>query len=211
MPKGIFKPFTIEEEEKIKAEYLLKPTKHLAMELNVSSPRIKRFLKKNNLEIPKEKIREWSTGSQFKKGHVPFNTGLKQSTYASKEAIERMSKTRFKKGHVPANAKYDGAVSYRRENTPNRKHYKHVRISSSNWKLEHHVKWEEVNGKIPEKHLLIFIDGDTNNTDVSNLRLITNAENMYINSAQNYPKEIIPSLVLLNDLKHKINDLENGK
>ena len=45
MPKGYYIPFTKEQEQKIKDEFLLKPVKRLADELGATYGRIMRFLK----------------------------------------------------------------------------------------------------------------------------------------------------------------------
>ena len=68
-------------EQKIKDEFLLKPVKRLAGELNTSYGRIMRFLKRNGLEIPKTLIEQRKLDSRKKKGNIPFNKGKKQVEY----------------------------------------------------------------------------------------------------------------------------------
>lgn len=101
MPKGYFIPFTEKEEQKIKDEYLKKPVKRLADELGTTYGRIMRFLKRNNLEIPKALIEKRKKDSQRKKGDIPFNKGKKQKDFMTTEGIK---KTRnFIKSFVPRN------------------------------------------------------------------------------------------------------------
>lgn len=209
MPKGHFMPFTKQQEVKIKNEFLLKPVKRLADEVGATYGRIMRFLKKNGLEIPKEVIEKRKKDSQKRKGDVPFNKGKKQIDYMSSEAIKRTQKTRFKKGNEPhnTNPKGDGAIVTRKDTEEIS--YKYIRISKGVWDLYHRVVWKRVNGKIPKNHLIIFKDGNTENTSIENLKLISMTENMYRNSKHNYPKEIIPSLILLKQLKTKLNNLNN--
>ena len=57
----------------------------------------------------------------------------------------------------------------------------------------HQHLWENANGKIPKSHCLWFKDGDSLNCCLDNLELITREVNMYRNSRNNYPREIIPS------------------
>lgn len=213
MPKGYYTPFTKEQENQIKDEFLLKPVKQLANDLNTTYGRIMRFLKKNNLEIPKELIEQRKLDSRKKKGHIPFNKGKKQVDYMTAEAIERTKKTRFKKGNSPhnTNKKGDGAVVTRIDSSG--RSYKYIRIKKGVWGLYHRKIWEKVNGKIPDNHLVVFKDGNTENTNIENLELITNTENMYRNSKQNYPKQLIPALVLNKQLENKLNvlnRLQNG-
>lgn len=209
MPKGIFKPFTEEQEQKIKDEFLLKPVKRLASELNCSGGRIMRFLKKNNLEIPKELIQQRILDSRKKKGDIPFNKGKKQEEYMSLEAIEKARKTTFKKGHQPHNTKKNGVIVSRKDKSG--RVYKYIRLKKNVWELYHRFIWEQVNGKIPDNYVVVFKDGNSENVKIENLELISMTENMYRNSKVNYPKEIIPSLVLNKKLENKLKEIQNGK
>jgi len=210
MPKGYFKPFTKIEEQKIKDEFLLKPVKRLANELGVSFGRIMSFLKINDLEIPRELINQRIKDSRKKKGDIAFNKGKKQTDYMTTEAIEISKKTRFKKGSLPYNtkAKESGVIVKRKDNRG--EYYSYIKIKHAHWRLLHHVIWEESNGEIPCGYNLIFIDGDQSNLAIENLKLITKIEHMYNNALYNYPKEIIPSLVLNKQLENKLKTLQNG-
>lgn len=209
MPKGYYIPFTKEQEQKIKDEFLLKPVKRLADELGTTYGRIMRFLKKNDLEIPKELIEKRKLDSRKKKGDIPFNKGKKQVDYMTSEAIERTKKTRFKKGNKPHNTKSDKTIVVRKDS--NGRDYKYIRIKKGVWKLYHRYIWEKEKGKIPENHLVVFKDNNTKNTNIENLELITMTENMYRNSKYSYPKEVIPSMVLNKQLENKLKTLQNGK
>lgn len=208
MPKGHFKPFTAAEEQKIKDEYLDKPVKRLAGELNTTFNRIMRFLKRNDLHIPRELIEQRKKDSQKKKGEPSPYKGKKQSDWMSPEAIERTKQTRFKKGHVPHNTLFDGAIVANKDKTG--RIYQYIRISKRVWELYHRYLWEQAHGKIPEEHVLIFIDGDTTNVSLNNLKLISYTENMLRNSKHNYPEEIIPYMVLCNKLEKRLKELDHG-
>lgn len=210
MPKGKYIPFTKKQERKIRDDYLKLPVKRLADEMNCSFGRIMRFLKNNNLEIPRDIIEKRVLDSRKKKGEIPFNKGKKQVDYMSLSAIEKSKKTRFKKGNKPHNTNSigNGAVVGRKDKTGNI--YMYIRLKLSLWVLYHRYVWEEVHGKIPDKHVLVFKDGDSTNCNIENLELITMAENMYRNSKYNYPKEIIPSQVLTNQLENKLKKIQNG-
>lgn len=204
MPKGFLKPFTKQEEQKIKDEFLTKPVKRLADELNTTYGRIMRFLKKNDLVIPKEVIEKRKLDNRKKKGDVPFNKGRRQKDYMTPEAIEKTKKTRFKKGNEPYNTNYNGHERVTKDG------YVEMRIMKGKYVLKHLYNWEKINGKLPKSHCLLCIDGNKENTNPDNWKLISRIENMYRNSKHNYPKEIIPSLVLTKKIENKLNTLQNG-
>lgn len=116
--------------------------------------------------------------NQFNKGHEPMNKGLKQEEYMSPEAIERSKATRFSEGHKPHNTLFDGAITIRHDH-PKRggSPYMHIRISEGEWKQYHRYLWEKHRGPVPEKHVIVFIDGNTMNCSLDNLECITMAEN----------------------------------
>ena len=97
---------------------------------------------------------------RFNKGHVPVNKGVK--------GAGGWEPTQFKKGHLPANYL---PVGTERVNTLG---YTDIKIADPNkWKAKHKIIWEEVNGEIPEGHVLIFADGDKQNIRQENLLLVS--------------------------------------
>ena len=208
MPKGIWKPLTPDQENFLRDQFLKQSVKTLANKIGVSGGRVKRFLNKNNLVIPKELIAQRKKESQLKKGNTPFNKGMKQSDYMTSEVIERTKKTRFKKGNKPHNTRKDGAISFRKDKSGYT--YANVRINEGVWKPLHRVLWENTNGSIPKDSVVIFKDGNTMNIEIENLELITRAENMLRNSKHKYPKETIPSMVLIKKLELKLKSIQNG-
>lgn len=103
----------------------------------------------------------------FKPGFKPHNAG----------SIGRMkpNRTSFKPGDTPHNTKHDGAISVRKDSS--RTAYKFIRMSKGKWKLLHRHVWEQANGPIPPKHIVVFRDRDPMNCELDNLELITMAEN----------------------------------
>lgn len=178
MANGRCKKFEKWQEEQIFAEYLKRPIAHIADDIGVRPMAITRLLKRNNLKVPREIAKKWIA-----------NSGVNN---------------RFKKGHDLSKIKIGETRSHMKKGYC----YQYVKISRNEWKLRQHIVWEEANGKIPEGHIILFKDKNIQNFELSNLKLMSKAENMLTNSVHNYPKEIIPALVLLNKLKHKLNYLE---
>jgi len=207
--KGVTK-FTVQEDEKVKAEYLNKPINTLAREMGRSDSGIKSALKRMGLVIPLEIVEQRILDSRIKKGNVPINKGKKQYEYMSADTIERTKATRFQKGIVPYNTKeQDGIITTRQDKrgVP----YKYIRISKGKWQEYHRYLWEQANGKIPPKHCVIFIDGNTLNATLENLKLITMNENARRNQEAflSLPPELQETKTLINKLNKKVE--EHGK
>lgn len=114
----------------------------------------------------------------FEKGHIPAIKGKK----LPKDVYEKAKATMFKKGHMPANTNpigtektlSDGFVWIKVNNVPKAK-------KTVNWKQKHVLLWEQANGKIPENHIIIFLDGNRENFDLDNLKMISKATNVRLN------------------------------
>ncbi len=86
----------------------------------------------------------------------------------------------------------------------NKKGYTLVKVAEpSLWKYKKTVIWEKVNGKVPQYHILTFIDGNQNNVVIENLELINKAE-LIIRNANGYnaaPEELKPAIKALSKLQ----------
>lgn len=58
--------------------------------------------------------------------------------------------------------------------------YQYIKLEDGTWKLYHHFLWEQAYGPIPPGHMVTFLDGNIQNTDLSNLALISRAEQMQV-------------------------------
>lgn len=114
--------------------------------------------------------------TRFQKGDVPFTKGKKQIEYMSDDTIERTKETRFKKGIVPHNTKYDGAISIRRDKSE--RQYKWIRTGLNDWIHLHRHLWEKHFGFIPDDMCVAFVDFNSMNCEIENLKLITKRENL---------------------------------
>lgn len=104
----------------------------------------------------------------FKKGHVPWNKGLKGVNFGGKE-------TQFKPGHKPANWMPIGSERVNADG------YVEVKIQDGklqkNWKCKHVLIWEQHNSQpVPPGHAVIFGDGNRRNFDPENLILVSRAQ-----------------------------------
>jgi len=104
----------------------------------------------------------------FPKGHTPANKG-RHGGYGYEP-------TQFKKGHIPYNHLPAGTELVKNDG------YLWVKIAEPRkWKQKHKIMWEEVNGVIPENHVLIFADGDRSNICLENLLLVSRREMLIMN------------------------------
>jgi hypothetical protein len=138
---------------------------------------------------------------RFKKGNISHNKGVKmpESTY------NKVKHTMFKPGQEPHNTRPVGSIRIqeKRGDIP----YQYIKVSNQHWELLHRYNWEQVNAKIDKGMVLRFKDGNTMNCEVNNLELLTQQQNMMLNTMHQYPAEIKEVL----KLKNKLNKLINGK
>ena len=145
----------------------------------------------------RHKLNSGLTG-RFEKGHVSRNKGKHIKTTG------RMAETQFKKGHSPKNHKPVGTESIR--SSKGRK-YIYVKVAEpKTWREKHILEWEKHNGPVPEGKIIIFADGDTMNTDVSNLVCISKRQNSVMNrhKIRGSDKETMEAAANVASLKLKI-------
>jgi hypothetical protein len=210
--------WSIEDDAIMRAEYPNTSTKKLAEKLGVSirscySRATVLELVKTSVYLATPESGRLSKGEVigfntfFKKGQVPFNKGLKQSEFMSKEAIKKTAKTRFKKGQVPHNTKEDGVIIPRKDKSG--KTYLYIRESLGVWKLYHRTIWEQHHGKLKRNEVVRFRDGNQMNCAIENLFMVSMADNMKMNSIHQYPDDLKQAIKLTNKLKKQILKTEN--
>ena len=132
--------------------------------------------------------------SQFAKGGIPWNKGMKGLQIGGEA-------TQFKKGNTPRNHKPVGTIIIRADG------YSQTKIAEPNkWQLTHHLTWEKA-GNEPPKHpqVLRFKDGNQLNCTIENLELSSKVEMMAKNSVQTLPKELRKVIHLHGVLMRTIN------
>lgn len=121
-----------------------------------------------------------STGrtGRFTAGHTPANKGLEMSA----EVREKIRGTWFRKGcksmnSLPVGTEVfrDGYVLLKLRDGAELKQW-------GRWVLKHRYVWEQAHGPIPEGMMVIFLDGNTRNCELSNLALVSKAENAMLNT-----------------------------
>ena len=102
---------------------------------------------------------------RFQPGHLTHNKGKKGYYVPGGE------KGWFKKGNTPPNHHEVGTE------VMNTDGYLLIKIAEPNvWKLKHILVWEAANGPAPDGSVVLFLDGNHENTALDNLMLITRAE-----------------------------------
>jgi hypothetical protein len=151
------------------------------------------------------RIIEPSIPNQFKPGHTPHNKGKQMDA----EIYKKVAPTMFKKGNKPANTKPVGTINIRLD-TQGRP-YQYIKIKDSHWELLQRHVWTKANGEIPRGSVVIFLDGNYLNCDISNLQVISRRENMARNTIQRYPAELQEVMKLTSKLKRKTNGKQQTK
>lgn len=153
-------------------------------------------------------IRSGLVGGQFQKGQPAYNKGKKWDDFMSPEAQANSRKTTFKKGNIPHNHR---PVGSERVNVDG---FTEVKVAEPNkWKLKHRLVWEEAHGKIPEGYKVIFLDGNRQNIQLSNLEMVKAAEEFIMNQRSLFNKDanLTKSGVLVSKVQHKVFELKKSK
>lgn len=148
--------------------------------------------------------------TQFPKGHVPHNKGLRRPGWSA----GRMADTQFKKGAregqaarnwmpIGATRLIDGYL-YRKVADERNVPY------TVNWKPEHVLRWTAAHGPIPAGHALAFKDGNRHHVRLDNLELITRVELMRRNSIYRLPPAIVSTLKLIGTVRRQIRRREHA-
>lgn len=142
---------------------------------------------------------------RFEKGQTPWNKGKPF------KAGGRSHETQFKPGSLSGRAadvvQPIGAERISKDGYLERKVNNDLPFQKR-WRAVHIIEWEAVNGPLPAGHCLVFRDGNKQNISLTNLELITRAENMRRNSYHRYPKEIALAIQLRGALNRRINRVE---
>jgi len=199
--------WTEEEKAYLIEKYADTPTKKIAEHLGISISKIYWYANNIGLKKSKECIAQTSKENISEsfmysgKGRIPHNKGVPMS----EEAYEKCKHTFFKKGQKPHNTKEaDGEIVVRRNNG-----WKTlwIRVELGKWEQLHRWVWKQANGEIPKGSVIAFIDGDSMNCDLRNLKMISRADNMRRNSINYLPQEIKDILHVKAAFQRKLNTI----
>jgi len=157
--------------------------------------------------LERERLSASGVAHRFPKGHVPANKGLRRPGFT----VGRMAETQFKKGQRSINWKPPGSTRIDTEG------YILVKVAETGlfqWRFLHQDVWRLHHGRQPKGFCVTFKDGDKQNCEYSNLKLIPQAENMLRNSIHKYPAEVVPTMVVLSELNKEIRNAtqkQNGR
>lgn len=151
------------------------------------------------------------TATRFKAGSVPPNKGLRRPGWAP----GRMAETQFKKGRAASEAhnylpigserlSEDGYLERKVTDDP-------ALVPARRWVAVHRLLWIEVNGSIPDGHLVEFRDGDKTHIAIDNLELVSRVEHMRRHTVHNLPPELAQVVQLKGALQRRINKLESQR
>ena len=115
----------------------------------------------------KLKSRRCSPATEFKKGHIPWNKGLKRKGIPY--FYHNSSETKFKPGHRPWNWKPVGAITIRIDNRG--KPTRHIKIAEPHtWEYYSRYTWKQTRKReIPKGFIVYHKDGNQLNDNPQNL------------------------------------------
>lgn len=195
------KKWTAEEIELLRRLYPCNLTKDIAHHFGVAPRAVANIAFRCGIRKNPEIRARNGESAQFRKGQTPFNRGKKWKDYMSEEGQMRSARTQFKSGNTPHNTRpmYSERMS--------KDGYIEIKVPGhKKFVPKHRWVWESNFGPIPKGYQIHFIDGDRTNFDISNLEMISNAENARRNSHWNkYPGEIATLIQLKGALARQIN------
>lgn len=189
--------------DQLLADYPHMSTYDLAVKYGLTASKIYNIARNRNIKKSPEYISDMlrttsrnilDTGKahRFQKGHLSWNKG---------KYMRVSQKTEFKKGQMPHNFRPVGSERVTRDGYLERKI-----ADPKKWKPVHLILWEEVNGPIPARHKVIFLDNNKQNVVIDNLLLVTFEEAMRRNTIHRYPKEIVKAIKTISKLKKTIRN-----
>lgn len=158
----------------------------------------------------------WKTGrtGQFEPGQAPMNKGLKCAPGRGGHH-PNARRTQFKSGQLPHNTKYLGHERVSKDG------YVEISVDEPNphtgyerrYVLKHKYLWEKKNGPIPEGMCLKVLDGNRQNTDPANWKLIPREMLPHLGGRfgfdfDNADPDVKPAMLAVAELKHRAKKLK---
>jgi len=147
------------------------------------------------------KVKSGTHGGRFQKGQKAHNKGKKMPP----EIYERCKGTMFKAGQPPVNYRPVGSERIDSEG------YTMVKVADpKSWRLKQRVLYEQYHGvKLEKSDVVLFLDGNRQNFEISNLVKMTRAELVRYNQDHFYGDDldINKCAVGIAKLKTKVGEL----
>lgn len=137
---------------------------------------------------------------RFEKGKVPYNKGKKYPNMPPNSG-------QFKKGSKPNSYHPVGTINMTTDG------YLKVKVADPNvWERVHLQVWREHFGPVPEGCVIVFLDGDKTNVDISNLACITRADLAQMNKNRYFDSDAETTKAALGmvQLQRKVKEIING-
>lgn len=143
--------------------------------LDIQYTVVKSFAQRNGLKN--------GLDTRFYKGQPSPNKGKKMSP----EMYEKIKHTFFKKGCNPPSHVEVGTETLTDDG------YLKIKIAEPNtWKLKQRFVWENAYGQVPDNMMIMFLDGDRTNCELSNLKLIRRDARLIMNkNNMNYDNSVL--------------------
>lgn len=149
---------------------------------NLEVRKMRAYLKNNNLKN--------GIQTTFIKGQESWNKGLKWDDFMSKESQKNSLKTTYKKGNKPVGTLPVGSQYI------NKYGYLYIKVKETGprfgrngkWQPYHNLVWIDYYGEIPENHVVMFLDQDKTNFEISNLQIVSRSELLILNKNKMFTK-----------------------
>jgi hypothetical protein len=161
------RPFKTSDQKYIRDHYGVISVADIAKHLGRHKSVVQGHIKRMGLKLPDDVRAARQAIGTFKPGQLPHNAGTKGKM--------KPNSTSFKPGQLPHNTKHDDAITIRADGG---KQYQFTRVSKGKWIPLHRQNWEQAYGPVPAGHIITFIDGNTMNAELENLKCISRAENV---------------------------------
>lgn len=175
----------------------------------------KKFNERFGLDLTVRKVSETRNRHKIPSKFSHLNSGEggvfqkgQQSWNKDKTGYMGANRTSFKEGCIPPNRVPIGTERKSKDG------YLEIKVTdgkgNKNWKAKHRLIWENHNGDIPDRHVIIFGDRDIRNFDIDNLLSISRKQLVRLNKGNMIQKDtaLTKAAIKIVDLDYKINELE---
>lgn len=210
------KIWTAEDEAYLRKAYADGITRELAEHLGRPIGQVYQKAKSLGLEKTAEYLQKYaqaqpgvrlSRTTEFPKGHIPANKGLRRPGWHR----GRMRETQFKKGtrsgRAAENYQPIGAERISKDGYLERK-INDAMPFQRRWRAVHLLVWEEAHGPLPRGYAIAFKNGNKRDVGLENLELISRADLMRRNTIHHLPESLKEVIQLKGRLKRVIGTRE---